>query len=106
MLSFVCWYGGEALAFPSAMVLPRPKAPLSFRFRLPDFDTIVVAGMIVFVIGGLFVAPATGFYRTANLQKMLNSECGIKASFLEVATNGDQLIALCKIKNQTFSIRQ
>ena len=62
--------------------------------------------IVPILIGITFVAiPVSGFYRATTLQKTINQECNANYSLMEVALNGDNLIQLCKVKNQTLTLK-
>ena len=58
------------------------------------------------LIIAIFVAiPVSGVYQAVTLQKTINQECNTNYSLMEVALNGDKLIELCKVKNQTLTLK-
>lgn len=62
--------------------------------------------IVPILIGLTFVIiPVSGFYRATTLQKTINQECNTNYSLIEVALNGNDLIKLCKVKNQTVIIK-
>ena len=71
---------------------------------MKHFDTFF--NTILFLIIVTFVSiPVSGFYQAVTLQKTINQECNTNYSLIEVAMNGDNLIQLCKVKNQTVTLK-
>ncbi len=72
--------------------------------KMKHFDTFF--NTILFLIIVTFVSiPISGVYQSLTLQKTINQECNTNYSLIEVALNGDNLIQLCKVKNQTVTIK-
>lgn len=49
--------------------------------------------------------PVSGYFRATSLQKALNTECGTNYSLMEVSINGENLLELCRIKQQQVTLK-
>jgi hypothetical protein len=62
-------------------------------------------GVSIIVVLVFVSIPVTGYFSAVNLQKTLNEQCGTNYSLLDVSLNGDQLLELCRVKNQQITIK-
>jgi hypothetical protein len=75
-----------------------------------SFNDSLFERVFPFFFGSVFiivvlVIPVTGYFSAVNLQKTLNEQCGANYSLLDVSLNGDQLLELCRVKNQQITIK-
>lgn len=71
------------------------------------FDPIdfSILALVLFTIVGFVSVPVTGYFRAVSLQQILNTECKGNYSFVDVALNGNELVKVCRINNQTITIK-
>lgn len=68
----------------------------------PDWVAIIVGvGFVIVILSGIGAA----ILDTKTTQEALNKECKTNYSFFQVATSGDKLVTLCKIKNQSLTVK-
>lgn len=65
----------------------------------------LIALIFILVLLGIFSAPFISISRTITTQRALNAECGTNYNLIDVALAGDNLARLCRIKNQTITIK-
>lgn len=68
----------------------------------PDPFSVLV---VVSIISIFIVIPIGSYLSAVSLQKAINTECKGNYSVLDVALNGEQLVKLCQIQNQTLTIK-
>lgn len=72
-----------------------------------DFDPIdfFIPALVLFTVIGFVSVPVTGYFKAVSLQQILNTECKGNYSFVDVAFNGNELVKVCQINNQTVTIK-
>lgn len=66
------------------------------------FGTIVVVGLSVIFVG----LPVAAWYSAGVEQKAINTECGTNYSRLDVLFSSEGLTELCRIKNQSVTLKK
>jgi hypothetical protein len=88
------------------MRINRKPRPILKADDLFDSAFPILFGAAFCTIVLVFVSiPVTGYFRVTGLQKALNAECGTSYSLVEVALNGDNLLELCRVKQQQVTIK-
>jgi hypothetical protein len=64
-----------------------------------EIFTILAAILVVLSI------PTTLYVRTTTLQAIINKECKTNYNLLQVAVAGKDITNLCRVKNQTITIK-
>jgi hypothetical protein len=74
-----------------------------------DLDEIFSAVAVLVICSGMIVTlvavPALQLNRVLTLRKALQEQCGTRYSLLQVASSSDDLLSLCKMKNQQVTVK-
>lgn len=77
------------------------KSPVSGLTGEEIFSLIVCT---IVVLGSLSL-PITSILGTMSQQKVINEQCGTNYNFIDIAFSGDSIKELCKMKQQTLTIK-
>ncbi len=73
---------------------------------MEKITTAFITLMFIFVGGVMVLGPITEWNSAGVLQKQLNAQCGTNYSQIDVLLSGNELMELCKVKNQELLIKQ
>jgi hypothetical protein len=70
-----------------------------------DFVDWIVPIYVVTVLAVITIGPISFFIKTMTIQQALNKQCKTNYSILQVAVAGDNLSRICRMENQTITIK-
>lgn len=72
-----------------------------FTFVLFGFTSVVMAAAVALLVS----TPVFNWQSAGTVAKQLNSQCGTHYTQYEVFVSGKELIKLCRISNQTLTVK-
>jgi hypothetical protein len=71
----------------------------------PAGEGWIFLGYVLVVIAIITIAPISFVVKTMTIQQALNKQCKTNYSILQVAVAGDNLSRICRMENQTITIK-
>lgn len=78
---------------------------MKFKLLKSTGLTLVELVIIIAIFVILVSIPVNGIFGAMSLQRILNEQCNSNYSLIDVMLNGDNIRELCRIKQQTITIK-
>jgi len=78
---------------------------MDFEDRFTSGLAAVAVGAMATVVGLLILTPIFSWQSAGTVAKQLNSQCGTHYTQYEVFVSGKELTELCRISNQTLTVK-